>query len=86
MSMKPHLQAALHQVKDLLKYHRIIKAGRDLWRAFSQPFLSHVYATAKPQLLPDMLTPQMCFSGVLCEIPQEEQLENIPASEEKSKT
>jgi len=42
-------------------------------------------------LLPEVLsfetlTPKMCFSGVLYEIPQEEQLENSPTSEEKSKT
>lgn len=34
----------------------------------------------------ETLTPEMGFSGVLYKIPQEEQLENTPASEEKSKT
>jgi len=47
MIMKLHIQAIFHQVTVLQKYHRIIWAGRDLWRVSGQPFLSHIHATTK---------------------------------------
>lgn len=45
--IKPHLQAILHHIKVLQKYHRIILAGKELWMAFAQPFLSHIHTTTK---------------------------------------